>query len=71
MEVYVVTNVEAGWDCVCGVYSSLMGLKEFFADRMESISRLSEEELDKMSLDGLEEMVEGSAYIIHCETLHD
>lgn len=71
MKVYVVTNVEMGWDCVCGVYSSLRSLQEFFAERMEVISELSEEELNKMSLDSLEEIIQGSAYIIHYETLYD
>ena len=30
MEVYVVTNVDLGWDCVCGVFLTLDSLKEFF-----------------------------------------
>lgn len=30
MNVFVVTNVEFGWDCVCGVFLSFESLKDYF-----------------------------------------
>lgn len=66
MEVYVVTNVEMGWDNVCGVFSSLESLKDFFAGRMESIEEIDENGLlGTISLDDLQELIQDSAYIIH------
>jgi len=70
MTVYVVTNPENGWDCVCGVFGSAIALKEFFAERIESMYELSEEELELMSLDNLEEIIQNFSYIIHDQTLY-
>jgi len=33
MEVYVITNPENGWDCVCGVYSTLEKVIEFLNEQ--------------------------------------
>jgi hypothetical protein len=35
MEVYVVTNPESGWDCVCGVFLSFESLRDYFMEMLE------------------------------------
>ena len=54
--VYVVTNVEDGWDCVRGVYTT----EELAKDYLRQCG-VSEEEIEN----------DESTYIIHKETLND
>lgn len=43
MKVFVVTNVEAGWDCVRGVFGSFKSLANHLLE-----DRFDEDEIDKM-----------------------
>ena len=62
MNIYVVTNVEMGWDCVCGVFSTLDKLIKYF---MEG-SGYGE---DITTLDELKGVI-NECYVIHEEVLH-
>lgn len=80
MIVYVVTNVEAGWDCVCGVFSSAEELADYFTsleiDYWEE-DPITEEEVKKvkdftgMSIESIEKFLDEAStpYIIHVSEL--
>lgn len=61
--VYVVTHLEMGWDCVCGVYKTNLGaLRHVFCDPEHR--EMTEEELET-----LYEEDDNSCYIIHSNRL--
>lgn len=63
MEVYVVTNPELGWDCVCAVCLDFDSLKSFF----EELTRAEEGEYDNMSYNDFVSLMgtKKEMYIIH------
>lgn len=62
--VYVVTGLELGWDCVCGVYKTYEGALRYILCEPEH-KDLTEEQLSELF-----ESREGDySYIIHDETL--
>jgi hypothetical protein len=65
MEVYVVTNVAAGWDCVSGVFLSLESLKDFFSERIEEIQDMTVLDFKRLTLEKLEIIVSDTDYVIH------
>jgi len=59
--VYVVTHVEMGWDCVCGVYTSEgAAIRSCFADNEGD---LSYEQMESLVNDG------DTSYVVHYKTL--
>lgn len=61
--VYVVTHLEMGWDCVCGVYKTYEGaLRHVFSD--PSHTEMTEEELEDLYNSGNDE-----CYVIHDKKL--
>lgn len=70
MQVYVVTNVEAGWNCVCGVFVDINELKEFFEERL-NVPNIDAEDGPYTSLDHiqttdeLQGFIQYTSYIIH------
>ena len=74
MQVYVVTNVEDGWDCVHGVFDGLEQLKKYFEEGLD-MSNIDLEDGLYTSLDHittineLEEFIQNTSYIIHEEWL--
>jgi len=69
--VYVVTNVEAGWDCVRGVYSSYESLLDYFLERYED-DEDGDGITENTTLDELENFLQknNTRNIIHCERLN-
>jgi hypothetical protein len=61
MTVYVITNVESGWDCVRGVFQKK-------SDAFEHI--LQDSYNDKLSETELEKLVDDTPNIIHTEQLN-
>ena len=62
--VHVVTGLELGWDCVCGVYKTYEGALRYI------LCEPSHEDLTEDQLGELFESHEGDyGYIIHDETL--
>jgi hypothetical protein len=41
MEVYVITNLNLGWDCIEGVFSGVESLKSFLSDSYPEIKNLN------------------------------
>lgn len=39
-EVFIVTNPELGWDCVCGVFATQESLDNFFEDFSEDFKEM-------------------------------
>ena len=73
MSVYVVTNVEMGWDCVCGVFSTVEGLAGFFApedDWDENGYIKKDSPFYNMSLDELKDRIQLGPYVIHDKNLN-
>lgn len=73
-KVYVVTNVEAGWDCVYGVFKSFNSLKEFFRNYYEFLEDKEENYyFESLTEENFEEYVSNSPrtemFIIHKETI--
>lgn len=71
-KVFVVIDLEAGWDCVRGVYSSFESLRDFFLSIYEDGE--NEEDLIAVQnseiLDDLEDFVnDASPFVIHKETI--
>lgn len=75
MTVYVVTNPENGWDCVCGVFSSEENLAEYFNERQLAYYDEDGDEIIKdftgMSLMEIDEFLSDNDfnYITHEEVL--
>lgn len=71
--VYVVTNVEAGWDCVRGVYSTYESLLEYFLEIYEDDEDDEDSDgiTENTTLDELEDFLchIDSRSIIHYEYL--
>ena len=70
MQVYVVTNVEDGWDCVHGVFVNLDQLKEFFEEVFDMSNIDLEDGLYNnlnhiTTIDELEEFILDSSFVIH------
>ena len=72
MKVYVVTNPELGWDCVCGVYKSLDSVKRFFIpeedmeEHIDSSGDLKESSaFFSMSSEDLQAWVSSTEYVVH------
>jgi hypothetical protein len=65
MKVYVVTNPESGWDCVCAVCLTLESLRSYFEERID----FEEGELDHKSVRDIEAILDtlNKPYIIHEE----
>lgn len=61
--VYVVTGLELGWDCVCGVYKTYEGALRYILNEPEH-EGLTEEQLTE-----LYEADQDCQYIIHDEKL--
>lgn len=60
--VYVVTNIEMGWDCVCGVYKTNEGaLRHIFPDAEHA--EMTEDELEDLYNN------ENECCVIHCKRL--
>jgi len=75
-KVYVVTNVEAGWDCVMGVFASLESLLDYFIDCGRSCyMRYNDDDelyfpINKdTTLDELEDYVQEGPHVIREETI--
>ncbi len=68
--VYVVTNPELGWDCVCGVFTTekkaLLSILEY---RNEEEEEGNEKDYSKMSTEKLRKLTKDESEIIHTETL--
>ncbi|UOL48454.1 hypothetical protein QGX12_gp031 [Pseudomonas phage Kremar] len=62
--VYVVTGLELGWDCVCGVHRTFESALRYIFNDVEH---------KDMTVDELEELYDegDSSYIIHDERLED
>jgi len=58
-EVFVITNPQHGWDCVCGVFSTREKANEYLKFIYDQNSGDMEEEMS------LEEFIEEATYIIH------
>lgn len=69
--VYVVTNVEAGWDCVRGVYSTYESLLDYFLERYED-DKDGDGITENTTLDKLEDFLQknDSRNIIHYKRLN-
>jgi len=65
MTVYVVTNVEMGWDCVCGVFSSIKSLAQYFFEDIEDEDVI---EADYTTVSSIEADI-NDCYVIHEEEL--
>lgn len=65
---YVITNVEMGWDCVCGVYETIEGVvgcfEEFDNEYFDQIEELTDEE---EIIRGLHDLFD--VYVIHKQTI--
>lgn len=59
--VYVVTNVEMGWDCVCGVYT----------DKVDAIRRCFGDNEADLSYEEMESLINNcdTSYVVHYKTL--
>lgn len=58
MEVYVVTNLNDGWDCVCTSRLSVNSLVDYFKDKFEA-------DWDNCkTIDDIYEYLEGSAWYV-------
>lgn len=63
-KVYIVTDVELGWNCICGVFGSFRSLVlYFFQDNLE-------EEVDEMLSVGYN-MADLEKYIDDCYVIHE
>lgn len=63
--IYIITNVEMGWDCVCGAYFSKESVLDYFSEIY------SDGELEGMTFDEVFEYVEGGPWVIHLTRLQD
>lgn len=75
MTVYVVTNVEAGWDCVYGVFGTLKALRGYLApeeDWNKNGSSLKKNSpYYNTSLRELKKLIEKGPLIIHEKELEE
>jgi len=66
--VYVVTDVEMGWDCVRGVFSSIESLREYLTpedDYLEDGEINPDSPYYNASLEKLEELIQFGKLVIH------
>ncbi len=80
-DVFVVTNVEYGWDCVCGVYSSFEKVKNFFLEVYENDTDENDENDDgepismfdqinnSTNADDLDNLLSDSSFVVHIKTI--
>ena len=65
MEVYVVTDTEAGWDCIRGVYSSIPALVSDWIDE----DAFTEEEYNQLGIATVVRWLDDTQYVLHITEL--
>lgn len=67
-KMYVVTNVEMGWDCVCGVFKSKKSLRYYLVpeDDLDDDCKIRKESpYYKASISTLKELIRNRPLVIH------